>query len=175
VPEHGIDGCFSIHRRRVQGPCVIRNTKRRDHAIFVTPVTLQHGIQNLFVYSALPLAPQLVEAPTRSRRRGGGDEQLDVRVGANDRPHIPTGQYGTPPAPAEGTLERQQRRAHAWEGCHLGGCLAHRFAAQQRLFDVGGAEFSGGAQGRGLVVSRQAFPQQLAADRAIEQAGIEKS
>src|SRR5690606_293477 len=127
--------------------------------------------QDLLEAGGIALFHQLLVPAAGADLVTGGDEQLHRRVGTDHRPDVAAVQHGAPFAPrgmgGEPALVVQQGGPHFGQGSHLRGGKAHGLRAQ-----VAGGKVAFGQAGGGR--SRvAALAQHLAADRAVERAGIE--
>ena len=118
---------------------------------------------------------ELAEAAACALLGSGGDEQLHVGVGANDRADVAAVEHGAGLLPGEGPLIGEQRLPHLrMAGDHDGAASPRRCGAQGGSAKRRGVERLGRDGGcRACIVRVGATRQGVARHGAIERAGIE--
>ena len=107
------------------------------------------------------------------RGRAGGDEDLHIGVGTDDRADVASVENRAARTRGEGALRLDQRRADARHRGDHGRRLAHLASAQGRVVEIGEAEPAGGGDRCGLVVKIPILGDQRSRSRAVEQPRIE--
>src|SRR6185437_2681816 len=105
VPESGCKCGIGIERGGIELERIGSALQRGGSALPVARVTKHHILQNALVYSGAACCLQLFESPQSSGFDRGRQEDLGIRVRANDGPDIAPVEHGAGPPAGEIPLE----------------------------------------------------------------------
>ena len=113
-----------------------RRLERRDLAVGIALVARADVGQHIFVMRRHAAREQLAHAPLGADLRRGGDEQLHVGIGRDDRADVAAVEHRSARLAGEILLPLEQRRANRRISRHRRGDPRHRLAPQFRVVGV---------------------------------------
>ena len=171
--DRGCDRGLDVEVRRIELDGVVSRFQRRDSAVAIALIAPPDVFQDRRLIGLLAGSLELRGPAPRPHLGRRNDEDLHVRIRADDGSDVAPVEHRTGRCCGEIALKGEERVAHLRNRRHDRGGFADRVTFQNLLVERTRVERSRSRHGLGLVVKRASRVEQGLGDRAIDQPGVE--